>query len=228
MTVQDVGSEVTFTGNGAITSFAFTFRCDDVAWLSLSYLVNFDEILLNGDQDVSPGGSIEYLAAPPADQQIVLARNVPLTQDTDYTRYGPFDSESHEDALDKLTMAIQDTNKNTALKSKSVTMENPDAAEDITIFYTPVQMTVYELAAVLVGISTPSATWTLRFASDRSDPGTEIIVGGTATTDVTTGDKITTFDNDTIPAGSWVWMETTAQGGVVSTLHITIRYKEDL
>jgi hypothetical protein len=228
MTVQDVDSEVTFTGNGSTTSFPFTFKCDDVAWLTLSYLVNFDQILLNGNQDTSPGGSVEYLAAPPLDQSIVLSRNVPLTQIVDYTRYGPFDSESHEDALDKLTMAIQDTNKNTALKSKSVTMENPDAAEDITLFYTPVEMKVYELAAVLVGASTPSSTWTLRYDPDRSAVGTEIIVGGTATTDLTTGDKITTFDNDTIPAGSWVWMETTAQSGVVSTLNITIRYKESL
>ena len=228
MTVQDVASEVSFAGNGVTTSFAFTFRCDDVAWLTLSYLVNFDEILLNGNQDVSPGGSIEYLAAPPDGQQIILTRNVPLTQNIDYTRYGPFDSESHEDALDKLTMAIQDRDKNTAQKSKSVTIESPDNAEDITLFFTPVALTINEIRAVLRGGLPPSVTWTLRYGSDRDAVGTEVIVGGTTTTDVNTGDDITVMDNPSIPADSYVWLETTAQSGTVNGLHITIRYTEEL
>lgn len=228
MTVQDIASEVTFLGNGVTTSFAFGFRVDDLNWLSLSFNTNLDQILLNGNQDIAPGGSVEYLVAPPSGQQIVLARNVPVTQEKDYTRYGPFDSEAHESALDKLTMALQDLTKDTAAKSKSVTIESPSNVEDTTIFYTPVALTVYELAAVLNGVSTPSVTWTFRYGPDRSAVGSEIVVGGTTTTDVTTGDRITVFDNAVIPAGSWVWLETTAQSGTVNDLHITIRYKEDL
>lgn len=228
MTVQDIASEVTFVGNGVTTSFAFGFRVDDLNWLTLSYNTNLDEIVLNGDQDTAPGGSVNYLAAPPNGQLIVLSRNVPVTQEKDYTRYGPFDSEAHEGALDKLTMALQDLTKDTAAKSKSVTIESPSNVEDATIFYTPVALTIYELAAVLNGASTPTVTWTLRYDSDRSAVGTEIITGGTTTTDVNTGDKITVFDNGVIPANSWVWLETTAQGGTVNDLHISIRYKEDL
>lgn len=111
MTVQDVTSEVTFVGNGITVSFPFVFRCDDVTWLTLSFLTDFDQILLNGDQELSPGGSVEYFVAPPVDQEAILTRNVPLTQLMDYTRHGPFDSDSHEAALDKLTMAIQDVNR---------------------------------------------------------------------------------------------------------------------
>jgi hypothetical protein len=228
MTVQDIASEVTFVGNGVTTDFAFGFRVDDLNWLSLSYNTNLDEILLNGNQDTSPGGSVNFLVAPPNGQLIVLGRNVPVTQEKDYTRYGPFDSEAHESALDKLTMALQDLTKDTAAKSKSVTVESPSDAEDVTIFYTPVALTIYELAAVLNGVSTPSVTWTFRYGPDRSAGGSEIVTGGVTTTDVTTGDKITVFDNATIPAGSWVWLETTAQSGTVNDLHITIRYKEDL
>lgn len=108
MTVQDTTPSVTFVGTGAQVSFPFTFRADDVTWLSVDYVVNFDQFVLNADQDNNPGGTVEYTVAPPLAQNIVLIRDTANTQELDYTRYDPFDSESHEDALDKLTMQIQD------------------------------------------------------------------------------------------------------------------------
>ena len=51
---------------------------------------------------------MDYSVAPPVDQIVLITRVTPKDQDLDYTRYDPFDSESHEDALDKLTMLIQD------------------------------------------------------------------------------------------------------------------------
>ncbi len=108
MTVQDTPSEVTFVGNGAQTSFAFTFRVDDIAWLSVDFTTDFDQFTLNADQDLSPGGSVDYTVAPPNLQELTVTRLTPLEQNLDYTRYDPFDSESHEFGLDKLTMEIQD------------------------------------------------------------------------------------------------------------------------
>ena len=44
----------------------------------------------------------------PGDGLIVFfIREVPLTQEVDYQPYGPFPAETHEDALDKLTMLVQ-------------------------------------------------------------------------------------------------------------------------
>jgi len=231
MTVQDVSSEVSFSGDGVVTSFVFNFRVDDLAWLSLSYLVSFNMIVLNGDQEISPGGTIEYFIAPPVDQVITLTRTTPLTQETDYTRHGPFDSEAHEFALDKLTMAIQDRDRNTALKSKSITVETPNASEDITIFYTTVGLTLTELVAVLTEFvpGSPSLDWSIRFGPDRNAAGTEVIIGGTTTIDVDTGDIITVMDNPSIPADSFVWLVTTAvTAGLIRTAHITLRYTEVL
>jgi len=227
MTVQNTLSEVTFTGDGIQTSFVFTFRVDDIAWLTLSYLVSFNMIILNGDQEADPGGSLEYFVAPPSLQQLTIQRDVPLTQLVDYTRHGPFDSESHEGALDKLTMAIQDRDQKTAQKSKSITIESPSGSESITTFFTPVGLTVSEIRAILRGVA-PSVTWTLRFAPDRTDTGTEVIIGGTVTVNETTGDDITAMDNVVIPADSFVWLETTAIAGSVEMFHITIRYTEEL
>lgn len=108
MTVQDVQQNVEYVGNDAQTNFAFVFRVDDPSWVTISFPTGFLSLNLNPDQDNSPGGSIDYSVAPPTGQVVGIARNTPKDQDLDYTRYDAFDSESHEDALDKLTMLIQD------------------------------------------------------------------------------------------------------------------------
>lgn len=110
---------------------------------------------------------------------------------------------------------------------KSITVENPTASEDIKIFFTNRAITITEMRAVLIGSATPTVTWTIRHATDRSATGAEVVTGGTTTTNVTTGDDVTTFDDETIVADSHVWLETTAQGGTVPELSITIIYDED-
>lgn len=108
MTVQDVTNTIDYIGDDVATSFAFVFRADDVAWIDVNFLVDFDQITLNANQDDSPGGSVSYTVAPPTGQLIRITRITPQDQDLDYTRYDPFDSESTEDSIDKLTMQIQD------------------------------------------------------------------------------------------------------------------------
>jgi len=108
MTVQDVANFVDYVGNGAQTSFAFNFRVDSASWVIIDFMDNFSGTSLNIDQDASPGGTVDYSIAPPLDTPIHIQRVTPLTQDTNYTRHDPFDSESNEDNLDKLTILIQD------------------------------------------------------------------------------------------------------------------------
>ena len=108
MTVQNTPSFVEYVADGIQTSFNFTFRADDVSWVLVDYLVNFDTITLNLDQDATPGGSVSYTVPPPNLEPIRIERLVPSNQNLNYTRYDPFDSESHEGALDKLTMILQD------------------------------------------------------------------------------------------------------------------------
>ena len=106
----------------------------------------------------------------------------------------------------------------------SITIENPTSSEDVTIFYAKDAITVAQMSCVLLGSSTPSVTWTIRYAAYRSAAGTEVVTSGTTTTSVTTGDKVTAFNAENIPANSWVWMETTAQSGTVTEINITINY----
>ena len=110
---------------------------------------------------------------------------------------------------------------------KSITIEDPTASEDISAFFTNEAITVTEIRAVLVGSATPSVTWTVRHGTDRSAAGAEVVTGGTTTTSTTTGDDVTSFNDATIIADSFVWIETTAQSGTVDELHLTIVYTVD-
>ena len=109
-------------------------------------------------------------------------------------------------------------------RSKAITIEDPGSSEDITVFFTKNAITITQMNAVLIGSSTPSVTWTIRHHTDRTNAGNEVVTGGTTTTSVTTGDTITSFNDATIPANSFVWLETTAQSGTVTELHISIRF----
>lgn len=112
--------------------------------------------------------------------------------------------------------------------TKGITIEDPTATEDATLFFTDVAITVTQLNAVVRG-TTPSVTWTIRHdngTATRSATGNEVVTGGKATTSEA-NDEITAFNDATIPAGSWVWLETTAQSGTVNELSVTITYKQD-
>lgn len=108
MTIQDVTNNVAYTGDGATTSFPFVFRVGDITWVNVDFTDDISGITLNIDQDANPGGSVEYSVAPPNGQEILILRITPVTQETDYGRYDPFDSETNEDNLDKIVSIIQD------------------------------------------------------------------------------------------------------------------------
>lgn len=112
-----------------------------------------------------------------------------------------------------------------AKDSKSITIESPGAAEDISMFFTNEAITITEIRAILVGADTPSVTWTIRHGTDRSATGAEAVTGGTTTTSVSSGSDVTSFNDATIVADSFVWLETTAKSGTVTTLSITIIYE---
>ena len=62
---------------------------------------------INADQDTVPGGSVTFDVPPAAPIIITVLREVEQTQETNYTSFDAFPAESHETALDKLTMLVQ-------------------------------------------------------------------------------------------------------------------------
>lgn len=116
MTVATTTSRADYTGNGATTAFAVPFYFLESSHLTvlrtqISTGVT-TTLALTTDYTVSgtgnpAGGTVTCLVAPTNDQRLSILRNVPFTQLTDYVPNDPFPAESHEQALDKLTMLTQ-------------------------------------------------------------------------------------------------------------------------
>lgn len=111
-------------------------------------------------------------------------------------------------------------------QTKAWTLTNPIASENIALFYTDVAITVTKLAEALKG-TTPSVTYQINHSTDRSSgsPNTLFSSGRTATS--TSGTTTTTFNDATIPAGSWIWITTSAVSGTVDGINITLIYSID-
>ncbi len=116
--------------------------------------------------------------------------------------------------------------------SKSVSIETPTAADDITMFFTPVAITITQMRIAILGSATPGWIADLRHHTDRSNAGNAVITTPVSSTAAehsaeTTGHDITTFNDATVPANSFVWVETVDVSGTLDQGHLTLRYTID-
>ena len=111
MTVSAIDPFVITTGNGVTATFPFGFASLDESFvfgLVNSELDNNTTVVLNGDQENDPGGTLTFSSTPESDSTIVIYRQTEATQEVVYPSKGRFPAKSHERALDKLTMLVQD------------------------------------------------------------------------------------------------------------------------
>lgn len=109
-------SRITYPGNASTTVFAYTFKIFDQDDILVNLVVDSTSVTttqtvtthytVSGVGEES-GGNITFITAPPSGTTVVLTRNQPLLQETDYTENDPFPAETHEDALDKCMAAVQ-------------------------------------------------------------------------------------------------------------------------
>lgn len=102
-------------------------------------------------------------------------------------------------------------------------IQSVTASEDVVMTHTAVELVIEEISTIVRGASSPDVTWTVRYGTDRSAAGTEVITGGHTTSATTTHDSQTTFNNGTVPAGNFVWLETSAVTGTVDEFHISVK-----
>ncbi len=119
MTVNTNLSRVQYNGNGVTTAFAFGNRVTDPAQLSATRTViatSVDTPLILNDPGVNgfsvagvPGSSVTVntIAAPASGTRLTIYYNMPFTQTADYVPNDSFPAETHEGALDKLTIICQ-------------------------------------------------------------------------------------------------------------------------
>lgn len=116
MTVSTTTSRADYTGNGTTTAFAVPFYFLDDSHLTvlrtqistgvITTLAITTNYTVSGAGNPA-GGTVTCVVAPTTDQKISILRNVPLTQLNTYVPNDPFPAASHERALDKLTMEVQ-------------------------------------------------------------------------------------------------------------------------
>ena len=127
MTVTTTTNVVSYPGNGSTQTFAYTFKIfndsdlvvklvDDTSKVETLQVLTTDYTVTNAGN--VNGGNVVFVVAPASGKTVLIQREVPFTQETDYVANDPFPAESHESALDKLTILAQQVNANddTSLK----------------------------------------------------------------------------------------------------------------
>ena len=155
MTVSSETKKNTYSGTGSQTAFAFSFPILDEDHL-LVQLKDTNGVITTqtitthytvggtgnttGSTDFT-SGTVTFVTAPASTDTVIIARNVPLTQETDYQENDTFPAETHEDALDKLTMISQEQDEqldrtvklDAAVSGFDTTLPTPTASKYITI-----------------------------------------------------------------------------------------------
>lgn len=109
--VSSTATSVTHTGNGVTTAFSFPYSY--AASTDLDVTVEGAAQVLGTDYTVSDAGpadscTITFVTAPAVDDVVLIERSTARTQLADYTNNDAFPAETHEAALDKLQMQIQE------------------------------------------------------------------------------------------------------------------------
>ena len=113
MTVSTTTNKVSYTGNGVLTTFAYTFKIFADADLKV-YVDGAVKTLTTHytvtNAGVTSGGNVVFTAGniPANTKKVVIERILARTQSTDLANYDKFDAEVMETALDRLTFIEQE------------------------------------------------------------------------------------------------------------------------
>ena len=115
MTVSSSTNRVSYSGNGTLTTFAYTFKVFDQGDLTVilrsstgteTVQTITTHYTVTGVGDVG-GGNVVFVTAPSATETVVILREQDLTQGLDLVPNDPFPAQSLEESLDKLTFMVQ-------------------------------------------------------------------------------------------------------------------------
>ena len=115
MTVYKQENKVQYTGDGVTTLFPFTIPFvipSDVVVFVNDVKLNSGFTVENRDS-YENGSNIIFDTAPEASANIIITRDIPLTQIVQYPENNPFPSKVTEEAFDKLTLNMIDLTKST-------------------------------------------------------------------------------------------------------------------
>ena len=145
MTISTTVNRKQYSGNGVTTIFSFPYRffadtdvvvavVNDSTGAVTTQVLSTDYTITGAGG--SSGGNVTMVTAPATGESLVIYRNVPLTQETDYISGDPFPAETHENALDRAMVVAQQLNdliqrsfqlSITDTSGASTTIPNPNA-----------------------------------------------------------------------------------------------------
>lgn len=151
MTLSTETNKIVYDGVEFQDTFAYNFRVDQVEDMEVylaAELIPAGNYVVTGIGD-DLGGDVILDSPLTEAQTVTLLRDVPQTQQTDYQPFDAFPAESHESALDKLTMLTQQLQEQVN-RSLLVPVDD-DSGEPFTLG-TPVALEVVQYNADETGI----------------------------------------------------------------------------
>ena len=170
MTVSTTSSRVRYTGDGSTTNFPVPYGFIDANDLEVIARTIGDgtetALVLGVDYTVTGGaggtGTVHAVTAPDASLEWVIGRATARTQETDYTANDPFPAETHERALDRLTMIVQEQDEAlgrvpTLPKSSALTsLQLPEPSASTLLAWNGAGDGIVNVAAADVGLAAVS------------------------------------------------------------------------
>lgn len=105
---------------------------------------------------------------------------------------------------------------------RSYIINGPVGGEKVPLFYNAnSQYSITEIRSLVSG-DAPTVVFSVRYGTNFSQTGTEVVTGGISTANSTLGLSTTTFNNGTIPANNYVWATVSSVSANTDFLHITI------
>jgi hypothetical protein len=178
MTISSTTVRNSYSGDGTTDTFTYNFKIfqdsdiqviirsangtETIKTITTHYTVT--------DAGVSAGGTVIFTAGniPTATETVVLRRNIPQTQAIDYIANDPFPAESHEEGLDRATMAIQQIqeevtrslklSKTNTMTSTEFTVGAADRANKILAFDASGEISVTQELGTYKGTDTTITT----------------------------------------------------------------------
>ena len=183
MTISSTTTKNSYSGNGSTTTFAYSFyipASTDIQVIVRSS-TGTETVKAEGTGSTnysitgvgsSSGGNVVFVTAPASGETVVLRRNTAKTQATDYVANDPFPAETHEDALDKLTIIGQDLqeqvdrslklSRTNTMTSTEFTVGSTDRASKILAFDSSGELSVTQELGTVKGNWAASTAYVVR------------------------------------------------------------------
>jgi len=178
MTISTTTVSQSYSGNGSTTAFTFTFPINSTSELKVieRSATGAETVKSEGTGSANysivdngaSGGTVTMVTAPASGTTLVLIRDTSLTQESDYVENDPFAAETHEDALDKLQMQIQEVqeevdrsmkiSRTNTMTSTEFTNSATDRASKVLAFDSSGELSVTQELGTFKGDSATTTT----------------------------------------------------------------------